>query len=106
MMVSVYPCAVRSIAGDVDTQVEYRGGAPRQRWVLSLAGPFCFWPMRRNTRGRNSEFIHCCNSVSSLLGLPATTINRGALVGEILVQLPPAYLDRIINKVYRKETGL
>lgn len=101
MIHSIYPQRLRSIAGDVDT----RPKSYQKRmamWTLNISGPFCLWPQRKVKD--SGEFNRLSMRTSALLGLPSTYTMAG-YSGEILVQVPQSYLDRVIQCVYRKETA-
>lgn len=102
-LVSVWPVQVRSIAGDVSTRVLSRGGAPSGSWFLHIAGPFSVWPSRDMR-----AWDRIASSLSNRLALPVSFVRKnvgGNTYCEIKVQIPQSYLDRVIAKVYQKETA-
>jgi len=99
MLTSVYPIALRSVAADVDTRV--RSARQPARWTLNVAGPFCMWPAPPRYSG--SEY-KLADRVSALLGMSATCVVAWPVL-QLQVQVTQAYLDRVIQRVYRKETA-
>jgi hypothetical protein len=100
MLTSVYPIALRSVAADVDT----RPWSYQKRmalWVLDVAGPFCAWTAPPRYSGSEYKLQ---DRVSALLGLSATCVVAWPVL-QLQVQVTQAYLDRVIHKVYRKETA-
>lgn len=101
-MKHAWPVAVASICRDVNTRV-FKLGPPRVNWVLSIAGPFCFWPRHKHKYFRRSSMIEqAVCSLSAQLALPVTNWISGGDVIHIQVEFDEVTLDAISKKVYER----
>jgi hypothetical protein len=96
-IVSVYPRAVKSLAGDIWCGHHSERSARYSRWVLDIAGPFC--PSDRD--GAPIRAVRLADAVSRFLALPTTHVRSGVEIS-VLVQITGADRERLIKREYER----